>query len=103
MLDVMHIEKNVYESLVKFLFGVKDTIKVHQDMEICEVKKHLSLRRDVRKLGNIYKLVAPYVVKLNKQKTFMNRLASLKVPIDYCGALGKHIMENKLEAMKSHD
>jgi hypothetical protein len=38
MLDVMHIKKNVYESLIKFMFGVKDTIKVHQHMEICEVK-----------------------------------------------------------------
>jgi hypothetical protein len=28
-LDVMHIEKNVCESLIKFVFGIEDTIKVH--------------------------------------------------------------------------
>jgi hypothetical protein len=33
----------------------------------------------------------------------MNRLASLKVPIDYCGSLGKHIVDKKLGLMKSHD
>jgi hypothetical protein len=43
------------------------------------------------------------VLKPKKVKTFMSRLASLKVPTDYCGALGKHIMEKKLGSMKSHD
>jgi hypothetical protein len=33
----------------------------------------------------------------------MNRLTSLKVPTNYCGSLGKHIMDKKLELMKSHD
>jgi hypothetical protein len=33
----------------------------------------------------------------------MNRLASLKVPTNYCGSLGKHIMDKKLGLMKSHD
>ncbi len=34
----------------------------------------------------------------------MSRLGSLKVPSDYCGALGKHIMDRKLGLiMKSHD
>jgi len=36
-------------------------------------------------------------------KTFMSRLGSLKVQSDYCGALGKHIMDMKLGLMKSHD
>ncbi len=40
---------------------------------------------------------------LEKLKTFMARLRSLKVPSNYCGALGKHIMDRKLGLMKSHD
>jgi len=32
-LDMMHIEKNVSESLVRIIFGQKDTIKVYRDME----------------------------------------------------------------------
>ncbi len=27
----------------------------------------------------------------------------MKVPTDYCGAIGKHIMDKKLGSMKSHD
>ncbi len=90
-LDVMHIEKNVCESLIKFLFGTKDTIKVRQDMEVCGVRPHLWLKRYPHNLGKIFKPVAPYVLTPEELKTFMSRLGSLKVPSNYCGALGKHI------------
>jgi len=40
---------------------------------------------------------------LDELKKFMTRLAFVKVPIDYCGALRKHIMEKKLASMKRHD
>jgi hypothetical protein len=43
-LDVMHIEKDVCESLIKFVFGPKDTIKVCREMEVCGVRPHLWLR-----------------------------------------------------------
>jgi hypothetical protein len=48
-------------------------------MEVCGVQKHLWLKRD-----------PPYVLKLKKLHIFINMLASLKVPTDYCGAIGKH-------------
>jgi hypothetical protein len=33
-LDVMHIEENVCESVIKFVIGVKDTFKVRRDMDV---------------------------------------------------------------------
>ncbi len=33
----------------------------------------------------------------------MGRLGALKVPSDYCSAVGKHVMDKKLGSMKSHD
>ncbi len=36
----MHIEKNICESLIKFIIGAKDTIKVQRDMEVCGIQKH---------------------------------------------------------------
>ncbi len=98
----MHILKNVCESLIKFVFGTKDTIKVHRDMEVCGVRLHLWLKRNPHNSGKISKHVAPYVLTPKELKTFMSRLGSLKVPSDYCGALGKHIMDRKLGLMKSH-
>jgi hypothetical protein len=99
----MHIEKNVCESVIKFIFGLKDTIKVRRDMEVCGIREHLWLKRDPQRPGKIFKPVAPYVLRPEELQTFMNRLASLKVPTDYCGSLGKHIMDKKLGLMKSHD
>jgi hypothetical protein len=72
-------------------------------MEVCEIQELLWLKRDPQRPGKIFKLVAPYVFRPEELQTFMNRLASLKVPIDYCGSLGKHIMDKKLGLMKSHD
>jgi hypothetical protein len=43
------------------------------------------------------------VLKLEELKTFMGRLGALKVPSDYCNAVGKHVMDKKLGNMKSHD
>ncbi len=43
------------------------------------------------------------MLKPNELKTFMGRLGALKVPLDYCSAVGKHVMDKKLGNMKSHD
>jgi hypothetical protein len=67
------------------------------------VRPHLWLKRDPHNSGKIFKPVAPYVLMLEELKTFMSKLGSLKVPSDYCGTLGKHIMDRKLGLMKSHD
>jgi hypothetical protein len=72
-------------------------------MEVYGIQKHLWLKWDLQRPGKIFKPVAPYVVRLEELQTFMNRLTSLKVPIDYCGSLRKHIMDKKLGLMKSHD
>ncbi len=53
-LDVMHIEKNVCESAIKFIIGVKDTFKVCKDMEVFGVQKHLWLKRDLDNPSKIF-------------------------------------------------
>jgi hypothetical protein len=44
VLDVMHIEKNIGESVLKFLFGEKDTAESRRDMEDVGVRQELWLR-----------------------------------------------------------
>jgi hypothetical protein len=99
----MHIEKNVCESVIKFIIGVKDTFKVCRDMEVCGVREHLWLKRDPHNPGKIFQPIASYVLKPEELKTFMGRLGALKVPSDYCSVVGKHVMNKKLGNMKSHD
>ncbi len=40
-LDVMHVEENICESLVRTFFGQKDIIKVKWDMEVEGICQHL--------------------------------------------------------------
>ncbi len=102
-LDVMHIEKNICESLIKFIIGAKDTIKVWNDMEVCGIQEHLWLKRDPNRPGKIFKPIASYVLLPEELKTFLSRLKSLKVPLKYYGLIRRHIMEKKFGSMKSHD
>jgi hypothetical protein len=99
----MHIEKNVCESVIKFIIGVKDTFKVRRDMEVCGVREHLWLKRDPHNLGKIFQPIVSYVLKPEELKAFMGRLGALKVPSNYCNVVGKHVMDKKLGNMKSHD
>jgi hypothetical protein len=39
-LDVMHVERNVSKSILKYLFGDKDTIEVHKNLEEARVMQH---------------------------------------------------------------
>ncbi len=43
------------------------------------------------------------MLKPEELKTFMGRLGALKMPSDYCSAVGKHVMDKKMGNMKSHD
>ncbi len=62
-LDVMHIEKNVCESVIKFIIGVKDTFKVCRDMEVCGVREHLWLKGDPHNPGKIFQCRNPTLAK----------------------------------------
>jgi hypothetical protein len=62
-LDVMHIEKNICESIPGTLLGIpgktKDSINARLDMEDIGIRKHLHLKRD----GDSYSAPpAPYTM-----------------------------------------
>ena len=44
VLDVMHIEKNIGESVLKFLFGEKDTQESRRDLQQMGLRRDLWLR-----------------------------------------------------------
>jgi hypothetical protein len=61
LLDIMHIERNICESLLKLLFGVKDTAASRRDMEEEGIWPHLWLSRGPLG-GHYFKPRAPYVL-----------------------------------------
>jgi hypothetical protein len=43
-LDVIHCEKNLYENVIKTIFGAKDIPTIQKDMEQCGIQPHLWLQ-----------------------------------------------------------
>ena len=95
LLDVMHIERTICDSLLKLLFGAKDTAASRRDMEEEGIRQHLWVRRGPVLGGNYIKPTAPYVLSKEEQKIFLDQLAGISLPTGYCGPMQKHILQNR--------
>jgi hypothetical protein len=71
----MHVERNVLEGILKYLFEDKDTIEVHKDLDEARVMQHLWLHQQA---GESYKKPqAPYVFTQNEVKVFVDFVAKM--------------------------
>lgn len=102
VLDVMHIEKNIGESVLKFLFGEKDTAESRRDMEDVGVRQELWLRPRPNQ-QRFFKPPAPYVFTDAEKRIFVDEVSAIRTPTGYGSALGKHLLKNKFIGLKSHD
>ena len=100
-LDVMHIERNVSDNILRHLFGEKDTLATRQDMVEAGKMAHLHLQPGPG--GNYIKPKAPYVFTEEERSTFLRLVSNTKVPTGYSSTLTKHIGETRLGGLKSHD
>jgi hypothetical protein len=103
LIDVMHVERNVCENLLGFLFGSKDTAAVRRDLEEQDIRPHLHIHQRGVEGDNYVKPPAPYVLTADEQRQFLEQVASISVPTGYSANLKKHIIKKKLGSMKSHD
>lgn len=102
VLDVMHVEKNIAESVIKFLFGEKDTAESRKDMEELGIRQELWLRPTPNR-ATFVKPHAPYVFTDAEKKIFIQEVSAICTPTGYGSALGKHIKKSKFQGLKSHD
>jgi hypothetical protein len=97
----MHVERNVLESILKYLFGDKDTIEVCKDLKEVVVMQHLWLHQQG---GGSYKNPqAPYVITSNESKAFVDFVAKLQTPTWCAATFKKHVGNQRFQHMKSHD
>jgi hypothetical protein len=89
------LNATILESLLKYLFGERNTMEVCKDLEELGVKWHLWL--------HIGKLLAPYVFTWNERQAFVALVSSIHALIEYPTAFKKHVGPNKLYNMKSCD
>lgn len=103
VLDMMHHEKNVYESFLKMVFGKKDCLTIQSYMEACGIHPHLHLRQVGPSNDRLYMPDAMYVLSTNDKANVLQVLKSLKTPTNYGGSLHTKISKGKLSSFKLHD
>ncbi|XP_050387393.1 uncharacterized protein LOC126803675 [Argentina anserina] len=107
-LDVMHIEKNVCDSVVGTVFGfkdkTKDTLKARKDLQMMNIRPHLWLKQSGS--GPTLKMpLAPYRVNPANEKKHFKWFEAIKYPHGYAGNISRCVKvgENKLIGLKTHD
>ncbi|KAK9049104.1 hypothetical protein SSX86_031930 [Deinandra increscens subsp. villosa] len=105
-LDVMHIEKNVCDSLLGLLLNIpgktKDGINARKDMVELGICKELA---PVEIANRIYLPPACYTMSKAEKTKFCECLHGIKVPSNYSANIKRlvSVKECKLLGMKSHD
>lgn len=103
-LDVMHIEKNVCESVVGTVLNwegkTKDVPKARIDLESMGLRKHLWLREGKKKMPQ-----APYTVKPEQKNEIFRWISNIRYPSGYAGNISRCVncRDNKMYGLKSHD
>ena len=105
-LDVMHIEKNIFDNLFGTLLNVrgmsKDSVKSRLDMEAMGIRKELA---PVQRGSCTYLPPAAYSLSRKEKKLFFEFLDGIKVPEGYSSNVQSlvSIKDLKLKNLKSHD
>ena len=105
-LDVMHIEKNVCESLISMLLNVKgkskDSLSSRLDMVELGIRTTLA---PIEKDSRMYLPPSCYTMSRKEKQNFCQFIKDLKVPEGYSSNLRSKVnmQELKLQNMKSHD
>ncbi|CAL2271658.1 unnamed protein product [Prunus armeniaca] len=105
-LDVMHVEKNVFDTLVGTILDIegktKDTIKAHLDLERMGIRRGLWMNRDNDKARRD---LAFFSMKPNDKKEFLKFVSSVKFPDGYASNIARcvNVDGGKFTGLKSHD
>jgi hypothetical protein len=105
-LDVMHIEKNICESILGTLMNIegktKDTIKARRDLQLMGIRKELHVQQN----GENYRMpLAKYTLTRDEKKGLCEWLKCVKFPDGYASNIGRCVnkVPGKISGMKSHD
>lgn len=99
----MHCEKNLCENIVKNLLGMHDSAGSRQDAQDLNIREEIWLQPSARGRDELYMPPAPYVLKPDERKQFMDIIANIRTPSNYVGAIHKRFQDGKLQYMKTHD
>nr|XP_011465696.1 PREDICTED: uncharacterized protein LOC101306728 [Fragaria vesca subsp. vesca] len=104
---MMHIEKNICESIIGTLLNMKgktkDNLNSRKDLKVLGIKKKLHLKEDGS--NKCKSDAAPYMLSKKEKKIFCKRLAMLRLLDGYCSNLANRVslQDNRITNLKSHD
>ena len=105
-LDVMHIEKNICDSVLGTMMNVKektkDGPKARKDLQLLDIKHWL---HPVNVGGAIQYPEAPFTLSSDNKKRLCKFLKDLRLPDGFCSNIGGcvNLDEKKITGLKSHD
>ncbi|CAL2255126.1 unnamed protein product [Prunus armeniaca] len=105
-LDVMHVEKNVFDTLVGTILDIegktKDTIKARLDLKRMGIRRGLWMNRDNDKARRD---LAFFSMEPNDKKEFLKFVLSVKFPDGYASNIARcvNVDRGKFTRLKSHD
>ena len=108
-LDVMHIEKNVCDSIIGTLMNTKTKKEKKKDnLNSCLDLKAMGIREELHPIpyGEYLKLPsACYTLSVNEQRDFCGFLKEVKFPDGYSSNIARcvNLKDRKISGLKSHD
>ncbi len=107
-IDLMHVEKNVCDSLLGLLLNMpgktKDGLNARLDLQEMNIRSELQPVTD-EKTGRVYLPPACHTLSNDEKIAMLSCLAYIKVPSGYCVRISTYVKleDLKLVGMKSHD
>nr|AAT58820.1 unknown protein [Oryza sativa Japonica Group] len=107
-IDLMHVEKNVCESLVGLMLNIpgktKDGLNARLDLQDMNIRRELQPIRDAE-TGKVYLPPACHTLSKDEKIAMLSCLKDIKVPSGYSARISKYVKldDLKLVGMKSHD
>ena len=106
-LDVMHVEKNVFDNIFNTMMDIKDKTKDNAKarVDLKEYCKRRELELQVQPSGKVLKPKAKFVLSNEQKNVVYKWIGELKMPDGYASNLRRcvNLDRRKLFGMKSHD
>ncbi|XP_073047517.1 uncharacterized protein [Primulina eburnea] len=105
-LDVMHIEKNIFENIVKTIMNTKgktkDNVQARLDLEALKIRPDL---HPIRKGDKLELPIASYTLSAEEKHLFCLFFKQLRVSDGFSSNISQsvNLKEHKISGLKSHD
>jgi hypothetical protein len=89
----MHCEKNLCENILKTMFGMNDSQESGQDVEDLNMREEIWLQPPRRQGDEYYMTHAPYILKSEERRQFVQIVSNIRTPTNCVGTIHKRLLD----------